>query len=177
METGKTTGRWNTYLERIWSKAKRMSNLILWVSRGKDGLRPRTAIHLWNTLVRPIVEYACELWEGDVSKKWVDKLEALQCSFAAAVLGLPSTTPRTGIRSECGLHPLHVRRKRLRLNYWKRLWDAPESTLLGYMFRWRLEGCSGQSKTGNSWCEVTVMLMNEWAWESTAPARRMARYH
>jgi hypothetical protein len=53
-DVGKTgQGMWNTLLNRTIEDAQKRSNLIAWTVGGKAGLRPRTALHLWNTRSAP----------------------------------------------------------------------------------------------------------------------------
>jgi hypothetical protein len=37
---------------------------LLWICRHDRGMRPRTAVTLWQSIVRPILEYASEFWAG-----------------------------------------------------------------------------------------------------------------
>ena len=68
---------------------------------------------------------------------WVAKLERLQHSFAKAVLGLKGNAAQAGALMELGLAPLHLRRARAKLLFWKRLCDAHPSSLLRLVFRSR----------------------------------------
>ena len=74
-ETGKVRGRWNSFLARIWSAARKHCNQVLWMAGGRRGLRPRSLLHLWSVYCRPKVEYASELWEGVISESWASKLD------------------------------------------------------------------------------------------------------
>lgn len=66
-------GKWNEFLKRIHKMASLALNSLMWRGGGASGLRPRTYVHLWETEVRPLLEYASQLWEGDrVSEKWVN---------------------------------------------------------------------------------------------------------
>jgi hypothetical protein len=55
---------WTAHLKEAIGKARRRSADLLWVCRADRGMRPRTAIRLWQAMVRPLLEYACELWAG-----------------------------------------------------------------------------------------------------------------
>jgi hypothetical protein len=57
---------WRTHMERVIAKARFRSNDLLWMCRGDKGLRPRSAMTLWKAIVRPILEYAAELWAGEI---------------------------------------------------------------------------------------------------------------
>ena len=51
---------WTAHLKAAIGKARRRSADLLWVCR-ED---PWTAVTLWQSLVRPLLEYACEIWSG-----------------------------------------------------------------------------------------------------------------
>ena len=52
------------------------------------GIRPRTADTLWQSLVRPILEYSSEIWLGQIAGYLTQKAEAVQLKFLKGVLGL-----------------------------------------------------------------------------------------
>ena len=88
-ESGKQSGgrgRWNTLLERIHGKVKAARNMLLYECGGSDGIRPRTSRLQWQSKVRHVGEYACELWEGEISENWSDKLESVQDSYCVVAL-------------------------------------------------------------------------------------------
>ena len=90
-ESGKLSGgrgRWNSFLERIHTKTTAARNMMMYQCGGSNGIRPRTSRAQWQSGVRPVGEYACELWEGEISKNWSDKLESIQYSYCVAALGL-----------------------------------------------------------------------------------------
>ena len=93
-------------------------------------MRPRTAIAHWKNSVRPVCEYACELWEGEISATWVTKLETIQYSFGKAALGLHANPAAVGVRAELGLEEMRFRRQELKLRWWGRLCAVPQERLL-----------------------------------------------
>ena len=117
-EVGKTRGKWNSMLERIWQKASAGANLTLWRGGGAAGLRAKSFVTLWKAEVRPVLEYGAEVWDGDgVAQAWVDKLEKLQYSFGKAVLGIKGNAAAAGIRAELGLPSLELRRRKCKLQH------------------------------------------------------------
>ena len=56
-------------------------NDLLYRMRYDRGMRPRTAVTLWQSLVRPILEYASEIWSGQIPKYLEQKAEAVQLKF------------------------------------------------------------------------------------------------
>ena len=51
-------------------------------------MRPRTAVTLWQSLVRPLLEYASELWGGQVTQAQVAEAETVQMTFLRGTLRL-----------------------------------------------------------------------------------------
>ena len=52
------------------------------------GLRPRPAVTMWKAMVRPILEYAAELWAGEIPRELARQAEQVQTDFPRGVLGL-----------------------------------------------------------------------------------------
>jgi hypothetical protein len=123
-ESGKLAGRWNSLLLRLHGKAQRALAALLYQCGGSNGLRPCTAVAHWKSSVRPVCEYACELWEGEVSDTWVKKLETIQCRCGKAALGLHASPAAVGVRAELGLSELKFRRQILQLRWWARMCAA-----------------------------------------------------
>ena len=63
----RSTGKWNVVLARLTSKARAGLNLLMYQGGGANGVRPRTMCHQWSMLCRPILEYGCEIWHGEIS--------------------------------------------------------------------------------------------------------------
>ena len=59
---------WTQHLRAAIEKAKRRSADLLWVCRSDRGMRSRTALTLWEAIARPLLEYASELWSGQVTE-------------------------------------------------------------------------------------------------------------
>ena len=79
---------WGPYMNSVIAKARRASEDLGWAYRRDTGLRPRSAATLWKALVRPVLEYAAEIWAGDLSASICARAEAVQTNFARAVLGV-----------------------------------------------------------------------------------------
>ena len=117
-------GQWNSMLSRIYTKARSSLNLVMFQCGGANGLRPRTSAHQWKSLCRPILEYGCEIWEGEQSKLWSSKLESVQSKFGRTALANKANPAATAVRADLGLPTLKLRRQCLKLYYWKKLCDA-----------------------------------------------------
>ena len=100
---------WNTHIDNVISKAKRVMmaciNLL-----GKDwGLTPARAKWAWETLARPIVSYGSLVWSSAVEKSTIQlKLYKLQRLACLLITKCFKTSPTKGIEAILGLLPLHL---------------------------------------------------------------------
>lgn len=124
---------WAPHIRALIKKAKKKSADLLWICRAGNGMRPRTAVALWNAIVRPILEYGAELWGGKISAKVAAEAEAVQSSFLQASLGVHKSGMGVSLdflRAECGVEMLAARWSKLMLGYWRRLQVADSSRAL-----------------------------------------------
>jgi len=131
--TTTTVGDWSSHVLDAIARAKRRSNDLLYMMRYDRGMRPRTAVTLWQSLVRPILEYASEIWSGQIPKYLEQKAEAVQLKFLRGTLGLHkngSGVSNEVLRAEAGCERLCDRWTKLRMGYWRRVFAAPRGRLL-----------------------------------------------
>jgi hypothetical protein len=124
---------WAAQLKSAIAKAKRRSADLLWVCRADRGMRPRTAVTLWQSMVRPLLEYASELWSGQVPVELIREAESVQCRFLRGTLGLHengSGVADDALRAEAGCELLEDRWAKLKMGYWRRLFSAKPDRLL-----------------------------------------------
>ena len=57
---------WRPYFSKAIQKAQHASNLLIYICRHDKGMLPRAARSYWLAKVRPILEYAAEIWAGDL---------------------------------------------------------------------------------------------------------------
>ena len=155
---------WKVHVARLIGKAKKRSRDLMWVCRKDEGLRPRSAMTLWKAMVRPIMEYAAELWAGEVSKEQMDEMEGVQIDFAKAMLGLTrGGVSNDFVRAEAGLETITARCEKLRLGYWRRIQVASPERALSVIARHRTEHVRwGVGKRGEwSWMKTTRKLLRE----------------
>jgi hypothetical protein len=155
---------WSGYLNRTIAKAQRVSEDLAWIFRRDTGLLPRSAATLWKAIVRPVLEYAAELWAGDISKELTKRAEAVQIDFARIILGLNGcqSIPDDFVRAELGMEKLTSRWEKLRLGYWRRLHvAAPRTTLRAVVAlrRWQVDWAP--PAFNNGWMGKTKMLLQE----------------
>ena len=150
-----TGAGWTTYFRRVLKKARKHSNELAWLCRG---LCPRSAATMWKALVRPVLEYGAETWYGSVNKSLIDEAEAIQTSFARAILRLPPGSPNVFVRAELGLERLTSRWRKLRLGYWRKLWVAHPSRALSYVATLRRRDTLAGRSAG-SWMSHTRRVL------------------
>ena len=82
---------------------------------------------LFDTLVRPVLSYACELWVVNTNRQ---KLELLHRMFLKCVLGVRQTTATFAVLAEFGRYPLEVFWWQQAIKYYERLVATDEDRLL-----------------------------------------------
>ena len=131
---------WDQHVRTAIEKARRRSADLLWALRADRGMRPRTAVTLWQSLVRPLLEYASELWSGSISEANAKAAERVQMTFLRGTLGLHangSGAANEVVRAEAGVERLQDRWAKLKLGYWRRIHSAPPGRLLRVVAEFR----------------------------------------
>ena len=109
--TFSSDAKWNIHIENIICSVSRHLNVL---RKLKYKLNRKNLEKLYLVFIRPLFEYACEVWDN-VGVGYCNKLELLQLEAARIVTGLPSFTNTTNIYTETGWEPLAERRKRRKL--------------------------------------------------------------
>lgn len=110
--------------------------------------------------MRPILEYGCQLWGGEISETMAAKIEALQCEFGRSVLGCQNA-PQAWVRQELGLESLQLRRHKMILKYWLRIGVMPNSRLVARVVRERYAQLAAGGKN-HSWCGSVLKLLDQY---------------
>ena len=76
--------------------------------------KPSTIVRIYKALIRPITEYASEVWGYYKS----DVLERGHRHFGKFILGLPSSACNAAVYGELGTFPLDLRKKIRMVKYW-----------------------------------------------------------
>jgi hypothetical protein len=124
---------WTHHLVAAIKKARRRSTDLLWVCRTDRGMRSRTAVTLWQAMVRPLLEYASELWWGQVPAYLVEEAESVQLTFLRGTLGLHANgggVSNEVVRAETGCERLQDRWSKLQLGYWRKVFSCEQGRLL-----------------------------------------------
>ena len=126
--------------------------------------RPPAPNSCYSVLVRPILEYASELWSGRIPGYLVDQAEKVQMTFLRGTLGLHGNGSGVSdemVRAEAGCERLQDRWAKLRLGYWRRICISPHRLLrvvAQYRNRERIEA-KGSARGSKGWlpsAEITL---------------------
>ena len=106
----------NKYVQYVKAKAiKRMALLKCLAGRG-CGADRTVLIQIYKAMIRPILEYACQILDGP-NNKAVESLECIQNACLRIATGALRTTPIMPLLIETDIYPLRLRRIELTLRY------------------------------------------------------------
>jgi hypothetical protein len=150
---------WRAHVDGALAKAKRRSADLLWVCRRDRGIRPRTAVTLRKSMVRPLLVNGAELWSGKITAGREQEAERVQMIFLRGTLGLHDNGSGIAddiIRAEAGCELLRTRWDKLQLGYWRRLFVAEPTRLLRRVAAFRWAESRGNSTYGTcSWMRTS----------------------
>ena len=101
-----------------------------------DEKNTKLFIKLFDSLVKPVLLYGCEIWgsivanPNNVINKFVNK-------FYKTLLGVPQHTSTAGIHAELGRFPIFTNIKQTMIKFWFRLVTLPKSRLVSHCY-WSL---------------------------------------
>jgi hypothetical protein len=153
-------GQWTSCLTRITKRAKEKMNQLIHAAGGKRPLQFKTSIHLYKTLVRPVMEYADAIWAAMASNTALDQLESLQCSFGRSILKCPGAAGEF-VRAELGLCTMKSRVHASALRFFGKLCVMDPRRLTFRLFRAR---CNAVDAGGgrNSWCAGIKTMLRDY---------------
>lgn len=120
---------WVSTKWRFAQKAK--SRLPMILKARLEGLSVRTGVKLWETMVRPTLEYGVEIWGGG---NW-PQADVIQNAAGKTLLGLYKTSAVEVARGELGWLSLKSRRDIKQLKYWGKLLLMDDTRLVKQIFR------------------------------------------
>ena len=109
-----------TFLEfkrRMADKARKNRALAMNMGLKRARLSVKAGINLWNSMVRPSLEYGAQVWGLG---KW-DPAELVQREMGRKILGCPAKSPNAGIRGELGWWLMQTRRDFMKIKWWIQL--------------------------------------------------------
>ena len=104
--------KWHCHIQNI---LKSTSGQLSMLRKFKIKLNRENLEKIYFTYIRPLLEYACELWDGCTILD-LNKIEQIQHEAARIVTGLPKFASIESLYFETGWEPLHSRRHSRKLN-------------------------------------------------------------
>ena len=119
-----SNGKWAEHINNICQKATKQ---IFVLRKLKFILNRNNLNKIYVTYILPLLEYACELWDGCCSRD-ADKLEQLQFEASRIITGLPKFASKESLYFETGWETLSCRRRRRKLTLFHKMHNniAPE---------------------------------------------------
>jgi hypothetical protein len=124
--------RWKQTKERLFTRARAKESAAFNMANASEILTIEFGIDIWQTLIRPILEYGCEVWSDDMD--WVEA-ERLQLFVARRILRCTATTTNEAVLGELGWWTMRARRDMIRLNYWGKLVNMEDSRVTKLVYR------------------------------------------
>lgn len=104
-------GTWTSHIDIICKSAYKQINVL---RKLKFTLSKKALSNIYLTFIRPVLEYACEVWDGCFQRD-SDKLENIQLEAARIVTGLTKFSSKDSLYFETGWESLADRRKKQKL--------------------------------------------------------------
>jgi hypothetical protein len=129
------------------------------------------AAGLWETLVRPVLEYGAEVDSG----AW-EEAEMLQVMAGRMALGVGTTVSEEVVRGELGWMTVRARREYLKLAYWGKVVREKEKGVLGNVYREGRKRVEQRKAGAKEWCVEVKRLLEKvglggcWATEEVGTA-------
>ncbi|XP_063381255.1 uncharacterized protein LOC134667773 [Cydia fagiglandana] len=100
---------WNKHVDGTIQKARSALAICCRLAGNRWGLKPKIALWLYTSIVRPIVSYASVAWYRKTTQKvTVMKLGSLQRTACVIVTGAMSSSPTAALEAILNLPPLHL---------------------------------------------------------------------
>ena len=108
------------HVEHVKTKIANRMCLLRCISRHVNGADRKTLIRLYKTLIRPVIDYGCQVYDGG-AEGYLKQLEPLQNKCLRMATGAFCTSPTLALAVEANLPPLWLRRIELTLRYASRV--------------------------------------------------------
>jgi hypothetical protein len=119
-----------TFKERILLKARCNMGRIYAMGIKSGHLSVKGSINLWQALVRPILEFSCEIWGKEV---WTAG-ENLQLEMSKRILRCSGKTSNEAVLGDLGFWCLRARRNLKKILYYFHLISLPDERILKQAF-------------------------------------------
>jgi len=171
VEMGKSgQGCWKSYLHRARRKALAASNQLAYCVSGSRPLCLSTSVHLFKTLVWPVLEYGDAMWGAMCSEAGLTMMEQVQERFCRRIMRLPSSVAGEYVRRELDLPSMRQRVACASFKLFGHLAMLHPSRLAGFIFRKRCDQVD-QGNAPSSWCRPMKAKLTAAGWANVWSAR------
>jgi hypothetical protein len=148
----------------VTQKASKSLFLIRNVEKKVGKLPIKVSLKLFDTLVKPILEYGSEIW---IPLKEANAIERLQLKYLKYILGVKTSTSTLAVLGETGRFKLHLSFKIRTIKYWLRLCKLTDNSLVKRAYNCANSLCHTGYVTWASKVKVFLQEVNlEHLWES-----------
>ena len=113
-------------------------------------------LNLFNSLVEPVMAYACESW----GLREADQLEKTHLAFLKSILGVRKTTPSAFVYRELGVYPLILKRKVRVVKFWLKILSLSDQNPVKKMYNVLLSDIAFNNRVVN-WASLVRDLLCE----------------
>jgi hypothetical protein len=123
---------------------------------------PEVMCQLFDSPVRPVLNYACEVWTGCIGAKGLQQAEQVHRMFLKGILGVNKATSTFVVLGEFGKYPLEYFWWQQTLKYYDRLRESTPTRLLYYAYQTQLQMLSVLNDNQQCWLRnVQLWLDNQ----------------
>ena len=132
------TGSFHKATDALYNKSLRaLFSLYSVLNTRSDATNTKLYLKLFDSLIKPILLYGCEVWGTHISQP-NNKILKFINKFYRILLGVPSYTSTVGVHIELGRFPIDINVHSSMLKYWTRLITLPKSKLVSHCY-WSLQ--------------------------------------
>ena len=106
----------DTHMKYIKAKALKRMSILKCLSGRNCGADRATLLRLYKAMIRPVLEYACQIFDGPGTKV-VESLEKVQNACIRIATGALRTSPIVPLLIDSDIYPLRLRRQDLTIRY------------------------------------------------------------
>jgi len=122
---------------------------------------PEVMCQLFDSLVRPVLSYACEVWTGCIGAKGLQQAEQVHRMFLRGILGVNKTTNTFVVLGEFGRYPLEYFWWQQTLKYYDRLWESTPDRLLYCAYQTQLQMLSVLNDNQQCWLRNVQLWLDD----------------
>ena len=117
-----------------------------------------TSLHLFDSLVKPILLYASDFW-GCLKLPKDNPIETIHINFCKELLGTQKQTPNIAVLLELGRIPLQIHAKKNCIKYWEKIAQQKNANLLTRKtYEWALNQETGWGHSVKNYlCQIGLM--------------------